>query len=178
MSLSTGLKGGPSPQNIPSVDKGIRKTLERGILAGFPIENVRVTLLDGKYHPVDSSDQAFQTCASIAFKNAFNKANPILLEPIMKIEVNTPDDFIGDIVGNLNRRRGKIESMRRHRKGSQKVTGLVPLSEMFGYATTLRNLSSGRANYSMEFYRYMPLPTSIQEDVLVKIRKQKEEQNN
>ena len=94
----------------------------------------------------------------------------------MKIEVNTPDDFIGDIVGNLNRRRGKIESMRRHRKGSQKVTGLVPLSEMFGYATTLRNLSSGRANYSMEFFKYMPLPNSIQEEVLLKIRKQKEEQ--
>ena len=171
------IKGGVIPaEYIPSVDKGIRKTMDRGILAGFPIENVRVTLLDGKYHPVDSSDQAFQTCASIAFKNAFNKANPILLEPIMKIEVNTPDDFIGDIVGNLNRRRGKIESMRRHRKGSQKVTGLVPLSEMFGYATTLRNLSSGRANYSMEFFKYMPLPNSIQEEVLLKIRKQKEEQ--
>ncbi len=165
------IKGGAIPaEYIPSVDKGIRKTMERGILAGFPIENVTVTLLDGKFHPVDSSDFAFQTCASICFKNGFNKANPILLEPVMKIEVNTPDDYIGDIVGNLNRRRGKIESMRRHRKGSQKVTGFVPLSEMFGYATTLRNLSSGRANYSMEFYQYMPLPKGVQDDVLAKIR--------
>ncbi len=169
------IKGGTIPSEfIPSVNKGIKKTLERGIIAGFPIENVRVTLLDGKYHPVDSSDMAFQTCASICFKNGFMKANPILLEPVMKIEVNTPDDYIGDVVGNLNRRRGKIDSMRRYRKGSQKLSGLVPLSEMFGYSTTLRNLSSGRANFSMEFYQYMPLPKAIQDEVLEKIRKAKE----
>lgn len=172
------IKGGAVPQEyIPSVNKGIKKTLEKGILAGFPIENVKVTLLDGKYHAVDSSDFAFQICASICFKNGFAKASPILLEPVMKVEVNTPDNYIGDVVGNLNRRRGKIESMRRYRKGSQKLSGFVPLSEMFGYATTLRNLTSGRANFSMEFYQYMPLPKAIQEDILEKIRKAKAEEN-
>jgi len=170
------IKGGAIPtEYIPAVDKGIRKTMAKGILAGFPIENVSITLLDGKFHAVDSSDFAFQICGSICFKNGFNKANPILLEPVMKVEVNTPDDYIGDVVGNLNRRRGKIESMRRHRKGSQKVTAFVPLSEMFGYATVLRNISSGRANYSMEFFQYMALPKAVQEDVLTKIRKAKEE---
>lgn len=173
------IKGGRIPaEYIPSVDKGIRKTLERGILAGFPIENVRITLLDGKYHPVDSSDMAFQTCASICFKEGFRKAAPILLEPVMRIEINTPDEFIGDVVGNINRRRGKIDTMRRYRKGSQKLNGIVPLSEMFGYSTSLRNISKGRANYSMEFHQYMPLPKTVQEDVLEEIRKAKEESNS
>jgi elongation factor G len=170
------IKGGNIPaEYVPSVNKGIIKTLAKGVLAGFPIENIRVTLLDGKYHPVDSSDMAFQLCGSICFKHGFNKANPILLEPIMKIEVNTPDEYIGDVVGNLNRRRGKVESMRRYRKGSQKLSGIVPLSEMFGYSTTLRNLTSGRANYSMEFFQYMPLPKTIQDEVLERIRKEKAE---
>lgn len=169
------IKGGVIPMEyIPSVRKGIEKTLEEGILAGFPILDIKVVLLDGSFHPVDSSDMAFQTCASICFKQGFHKANPILLEPVMRIEVNTPDDYIGEIVGNLNRRRGRIESMRRHRKGSQKVNGLVPLQEMFGYATALRNLSSGRANYSMDFYQYMPVPGSMQEEKLKKIRELKE----
>jgi len=168
------IKGGAIPQEfIPSVNKGIIKTLDRGILAGFPIVDVKAVLLDGKHHPVDSSDMAFQTCASIGFKNGFLKANPTLLEPVMKIEINTPDDYIGDIVGNLNRRRGKIESMRRYRKGSQKLSGFVPLSEMFGYATTLRNLSSGRANYSMDFYKYLPVSASLQEEILKKIHDKK-----
>ena len=168
------IKGGVIPaEYIPSVDKGIKKTLVRGILAGFPIVDVKVVLLDGKHHPVDSSDMAFQTCASIGFKQGFMKAGPILLEPVMKIEINTPDEYIGDIVGNLNRRRGKVESMRRHRKGSQKLTGLVPLAEMFGYATTLRNLSSGRANYSMDFYKYLPVSASLQEELLKKMQEKK-----
>ena len=104
------------------------------------------------------------------------KANPILLEPMMKIEVNTPDDYIGEVSGNLNRRRGKIESMRRYRKGAQKINGLVPLMEMFGYATQLRNISSGRANYSMEFFQYMPLPKGLQEEVLKEIAEKKKEE--
>lgn len=171
------IKGGVIPSEyIPSVDKGIKKTLNKGILAGFPIVDVKVTLLDGSFHAVDSSDFAFQTCGSIAFKNAFAKAKPILLEPVMKIEINTPDDYIGDVVGNLNKRRGKIDSMRRFRKGAQKLSGTVPLMEMFGYATTLRNISSGRANYSMEFYKYMPVPESIQTDILKKIEEKKKEQ--
>jgi elongation factor G len=98
------------------------------------------------------------------------KAKPILLEPVMKIEINTPDDYIGNVSGDFNKRRGRIESMRRYRKGSQKINGFVPLSEMFGYATTLRNISSGRANYSMEFYKYMPVPAATQEDILKKIK--------
>ncbi|NLO67685.1 MAG: elongation factor G [Bacteroidales bacterium] len=171
------IKGGVIPtEYIPSVRKGIEKTLERGILAGFPVVDVKVVLLDGSFHPVDSSDMAFQTCASICFKQAFLKANPTLLEPVMHIEVNTPDEYIGEIVGNLNRRRGRIESMRRHRKGSQKVNGQVPLQEMFGYATVLRNLSSGRANYSMEFFQYISVPGSMQTEILEKIRKSKEKE--
>jgi len=168
------IKGGAIPAEfIPSVKKSIIKTLEEGILSGFPVVDVKVVLLDGNYHPVDSSDRAFQTCASICFKNGFSKANPIILEPVMKVEINTPDEHIGDVVGNLNRRRGKIESMRRYRKGSQKLNGFVPLMEMFGYATQLRNITSGRANYSMEFHKYMPLPKDIQEDVLKKIQEKK-----
>jgi elongation factor G len=168
------IKGGAIPNEyIPSVNKGIVKTMEKGILAGFPVVDVKVVLLDGGFHPVDSSDMAFQTCASICFKNGFMKASPILLEPMMKIEINTPDDYIGNIVGDLNKRRGKIESMRRHRKGAQKVNGFVPLMEMFGYATSLRNVSSGRANYSMEFYKYTPLTKSVQEEVLKKLEEKK-----
>jgi elongation factor G len=166
------IKGGAIPlEYIPSVTKGITKTIQEGILTGFPVIDVKVVLLDGTFHAVDSSDFAFQICASICFKNGFLKANPIILEPVMKIEVNTPDEYIGDIISNLNRKRGKIESMRRFRKGAQKLNGLVPLMEMFGYATQLRNMSSGRANYSMEFYQYMPLPPSVQEDVLKKMQK-------
>jgi len=163
------IKGGIVPlEFIPSVDKGIRKTLEKGVIAGYPVVDVKVTLLDGSYHPVDSSDFAFQTCASICFKQAFQKAAPILKEPVMKIEINSPDDYIGNVITDLNKRRGQIESMRRHRKGSQKINGLVPLMEMFGYATQLRNISSGRANYSMEFFQYMPLPQTLQEEVIKK----------
>jgi elongation factor G len=168
------IKGGAIPSEfITSVDKGIRKTLEKGVLAGFPIVDVKVVLLDGSYHPVDSSDMAFQTCASVCFKEAFMKAMPVLLEPVMKIEVNTPDEYIGDVSGNLNRRRGRIEAMRRFRKGSQKLNGFVPLKEMFGYATQLRNISSGRAAYSMEFFNYLPLPKSLQEEVLKELREKK-----
>ena len=116
---------------------------------------------------------AFQTCASICFKHGFMKATPILLEPMMKIEVNTPDDYIGEVSGNLNRRRGKIEAMRRYRKGAQKINGFVPLMEMFGYANQLRNLSSGRANYSMEFFRYTPIPQAIQERILKELEEKK-----
>ncbi|MGE5423964.1 MAG: elongation factor G [Syntrophothermus sp.] len=161
------VKGGNIPAEfVTSVNKGILKTLDKGVLAGFPVVDVKVVLLDGTTHPVDSSDMAFQTCASLCFKQGFMKGTPILLEPIMKIEVNTPDEYIGDVTGNLNRRRGRIESMRRYRKGAQKINGFVPLMEMFGYATHLRNITSGRASYSMEFHRYEPLPKAIQEEVL------------
>lgn len=166
------VKGGNIPgEFIGSVNKGIVKTMEKGPLAGFPVVDVKVVLLDGSAHAVDSSDMAFQLCAAMGFKQAFMNGKPILLEPIMKIEVNTPDDYIGNVTGDFNKRRGRIENMRRYRKGSQKLNGFVPLMEMFGYATTLRNISSGRANYSMEFYNYQPLPQSIQEEVIKKLEK-------
>jgi elongation factor G len=138
--------------------------------------DVKVVLIDGSHHAVDSSDMAFQTCASLGFKQGFMKADPVLLEPVMNIEINVPDDYIGNVVGDLNKRRGKIESMRRHRKGSQKVSGTVPLMEMFGYATALRNVSSGRANYSMEFAKYMPVGKAVQEDILKKLEEKKREE--
>ncbi|MDL2231086.1 elongation factor G, partial [Bacteroidales bacterium OttesenSCG-928-L19] len=168
------IKGGVIPNEyIPSVNKGIEKCMAKGVIAGFPVVDVKVYAIDGAYHTVDSSDMAFQICAEICFKQGFKKAKPILLEPVVKIEVNTPDEYIGDVVGNLNRRRGKIESMRRYRKGSQKIVGTVPLMEMFGYTTQLRNITSGRANYSMEFFQYQPTPAAIQEDVLKKIEEKK-----
>lgn len=168
------IKGGVIPAEfIPSVEKGLIKAMEKGPLAEFPVVDVKAVLVDGSFHPVDSSDMAFQICAAMCFKEGFLKANPKLLEPIMKIEVNTPDDYIGNVTGDLNKRRGKIESMRRYRKGSQKLNGFVPLQEMFGYATTLRNITSGRANYSMEFFNYQPLPAAIQEAVIKKINEKK-----
>ncbi len=170
------IKGGAIPaEYVPSVQKGIESVLEEGVLAGFPIFDVRVVLIDGSYHEVDSSDMAFRVCAATAFKQAFMKCNPILLEPVMKIEVNTPDDYIGDVIGDINKRRGKIEAMRRHRKGSQKLNGFVPLMEMFGYATQLRNITSGRANYSMEFHKYVSCPKEVQEKVLKKLEEKKKE---
>lgn len=168
------IKGGAIPaEYIISVNKGIQKTIADGVLAGFPVVDVKVVLLDGSFHPVDSSDMAFRTCSSICFKNGFMKASPVLLEPLMKIEVNTPDEYIGDIVGNINRRRGTIESMRRYRKGSQKLNGNVPLMEMFGYASQLRNISSGRASYSMEFFKYSQVNAAIQEQALKKLAEKK-----
>lgn len=170
------IKGGAIPAEfIQSVNKGIKKSLFKGPLAGYPVVDIKIVLHDGGFHAVDSSDMAFQTCASICFKNGFMKGNPVLLEPMMKIEINTPDDFIGGVVGDLNKRRGKVESMRRFRKGAQKLNGFVPLMEMFGYATSLRNISSGRANYSMEFYKYTPLTKAVQEEVLKKIEDEKKE---
>ena len=167
------IKGGVIPNEfIGSVDKGIRTAMQKGALAGYPVVDVKAVLFDGSFHPVDSSDMAFQLCAQECFKQAFLKANPVLLEPIMKVEVNTPDEYIGDIVSNINRKRGKIESMRRYRKGSQKIVALIPLMEMFGYSTQLRNLSSGRANFSMEFVKYSELPSEIQ-DKMIKLAQEK-----
>jgi elongation factor G len=159
--------GGVIPKEyIPSVEKGLRKAMEKSPMAEYPVVDVKCVLVDGSYHPVDSSDMAFQLCAAQCFKQAFKKANPIIMEPVMKIEVNTPDDFIGNVTRDLNKRRGRIENMRRFRKGSQKLDGFCPLMEMFGYATALRNVTSGRANYSMEFYQYMPMPAAKQEEIL------------
>lgn len=162
-------KGGVIPKEyIPSIEKGLRKAMEKSPIGEFPVVDVKCVLVDGSYHPVDSSDMAFQLCAAQCFKQAFRKASPIIMEPMMKIEVNTPDDYIGNVTRDLNKRRGRIDNMRRFRKGSQKLDGLCPLMEMFGYATSLRNITSGRANYSMEFYQYMPMPIAKQEEILKK----------
>ncbi len=165
-------KGGVVPREyLPSIEKGLRAAMEKSPLAGYPVVDVRCVLVDGGYHPVDSSDMAFQLCATQCFKTAYNKMAPILMEPVMKVEVNTPDEYIGNITRDINKRRGRIENMRRFRKGSQKLDGFIPLMEMFGYATALRNVTSGRANYSMEFYQYMRMPAAKQEEVIAERRK-------
>ncbi|MFH1213356.1 MAG: elongation factor G [Candidatus Neomarinimicrobiota bacterium] len=172
------VKGGNIPREfIPAIEKGFRETVEKGLLAGYPIVDIKYVLVDGSYHPVDSSEMAFRMCAILGMKEIIHKTAPQLLEPIMKIEINTPDEYMGDAIGDVNRRRGKIENMRRHRKGSQKLNGTVPLMEMFGYASALRTLSSGRASFSMEFLNYAALPKSIEEGIVEERRKKKAEQN-
>ncbi len=161
------IKGGSIPKEfIPAVQKGFMSIMEKGLIAGYPMVDIKFTLIDGTFHAVDSSEMAFRSCTEQGLREGIKKDSSQLLEPIMKIEINTPDEYMGDIIGDMNRRRGQIESMRRHRKGSQKITGKVPLMEMFGYASVLRSLSSGRSNYSMEFLQYAPLPKSIEEDVI------------
>ena len=169
-------KGGVIPKEfMPSIQKGLIKAMEKSPIAGYPVVDVKCVLVDGSFHPVDSSDMAFQTCAAMCFKQAFRQANPIVMEPVMKVEVNTPDDFIGNVTRDLNKRRGRIENMRRFRKGSQKLDGFIPLMEMFGYATALRNITSGRANYSMEFYQYMQMPADKQAEVIKKRQEEEKE---
>ncbi len=158
------VRGGNIPREyVPAVEKGFRRTMEKGLLAEYPMVDVKFTLIDGGFHPVDSSEMAFRTCTELALKQAIKPGSAQLLEPMMKIEINTPDEYMGDIIGDINRRRGHIDNMRRYRKGSQKLTGKVPLMEMFGYASILRTVSSGRANYSIEFLNYQPLPKKFQE---------------
>jgi elongation factor G len=173
------IRGGAIPREfIPAVRRGIEDTLKAGVMAKFPIVDVKAVLVDGSFHEVDSSEKSFYTCACMAFKEAFQKAAPRLLEPVMKVEIATPDDYIGNVTGDLSRRRGQIHTMRRYRKGSQKLVGSVPLAEMFGYATTLRSLSSGRANFSMEFLSFEPLPENLVQQVLEKVREQREKRLN
>lgn len=166
------VKGGNIPREfIAPIEKGFRATMEKGLFAGYPMVDIKFTLLDGSYHAVDSSEMAFRSCTEMGLKDGVRKDLMQILEPIMKIEINTPDEYMGDIIGDVNRRRGHIDNMRRYRKGSQKLAGKVPLKEMFGYASTLRTLSSGRANYSMEFLHYAPVPRSIEEEILEERRK-------
>ncbi len=173
-----GIVGGVIPREyIPSVRKGIEDALAHGVLADFNVVDVKVTLIDGSFHAVDSSEMAFRVCGRQCFVDAFKKASPQLLEPIMKVDIATPDDYIGDLVGDLNRRRGKVHSMRRFRKGSQKINAEVPLMEMFGYATSVRSMSSGRAAYGMEMKCFSPLPESLKEKVLEAARKRMEARN-
>jgi elongation factor G len=161
------VRGGNVPlEYVPAVRRGVEEAMESGVLAGYPVVGVTALLTDGSSHPVDSSDLAFRTAAIQAFKKAFRDSKPRILEPLMKVEINTPDEYIGDIVGDLGSRRGKVTSMRRFRKGSQKINATVPLAELFGYSTPLRTMSSGRANFSMEFLTYSPVPASVQEKII------------
>src|SRR6195952_686307 len=162
--------GGRIPREyIPSVDAGCQEAMEFGVLAGYPLVDVKVTLRDGQFHDVDSSELAFKIAGSMAFKEAARRADPAILEPMMSVEVTTPDDYLGDVIGDLNSRRGQIQSME-ERSGARLVTALVPLSEMFGYVGDLRSKTSGRANYSMQFDSYSEVPNSLAQEIIAKAR--------
>ena len=164
------ITGGRIPREyIPSVDTGCQEAMENGILAGFPMVDIQVTLLDGAYHDVDSSELAFKLAGIQAFKDGARQAGPVLLEPIMAVEVTTPEDFMGDVIGDLNSRRGQIQAMD-ERFGSRVVRALVPLSEMFGYVGDLRSRTQGRASYSMEFANYAQVPANVQTEIVAKVR--------
>jgi len=158
-------KGGAVPRNfIPSIEQGVKEAMETGVLAGYPMVDLKASLLDGKYHEVDSSELAFKIAGSIAFKEACEKADPVLLEPVMDVEVVTPQEFMGEVIGDLNARRGKISEME-NRAGAQVITARVPLATMFGYATRLRSITQGRATYTMQFAVYEPVPQQIYEEL-------------
>ena len=162
------IKGGSVPKEyIPAVSKGVREQLQNGVVAGYPLQGVKVTLYDGSYHEVDSSEMAFKLAGSMAAKDGALKANPVLLEPMMDVEVVTPEDYMGDVVGDLNRRRGQVQNMEDIPSGKA-ITALVPLSEMFGYATDLRSLTQGKAEFTMEFTDYTQVPKTIYNDLIRK----------
>jgi elongation factor G len=167
------IKGGHIPADyIPSVEKGIVQSLEAGSYAGYPVVDMRVVLLDGSYHEVDSSDFAFQAAGRAGFKELFAQSRPELLEPVMSIEVTTPEEFMGPVSSSICQRRGRIESMDEQR-GAKIIRGMVPLSEMFGYANALRTLTQGRATFSMHFEHYEAVPYGIAEEIVRKRREQK-----
>jgi len=162
------IKGGTVPREfIPAVEKGLLETLPAGVVAGYPVVDVKVTLFDGSYHDVDSNENAFKMAASIAFKDGMRKADPILLEPMMAVEVETPEDYMGDVMGDLSSRRGMIQGMEDNATGKV-IRAEVPLAEMFGYSTTMRSLSQGRATYSMEFKHYTEAPRNVAEAIVNK----------
>ena len=164
------IQGGVIPREyIPSVDDGIQEAMSTGVLAGYPVVDIKVALIDGSYHEVDSSDMAFKIAGSLAFKNAAQKAKPVLLEPMMAVEVVTPAEFMGDVMGDINSRRGHIDGME-PRGNAQVITATVPLSTMFGYATDVRSTTQGRANYTMQFKHYAEVPASIASEIVAKVR--------
>lgn len=168
--FSNEIVGGSVPKEyIKPIDQGIQEAMEGGILAGYPMVDVKVELYDGSYHEVDSNEMAFKIAGSMAFKEAARKASPVLLEPVMAVEVVTPEDFAGTIMGDLSSRRGRIEGME-HRAGSQVIKAIVPLAEMFGYATHMRSSTQGRAEYSMHFARYEEAPRSVAEEIIAKVQ--------
>ena len=161
------IKGGVVPREfIPSVDKGCKDTMNAGVLAGFPVVDIKVTLFDGSYHDVDSSQIAFELAGSMAFKDGMRKANPVLLEPMMSVEVETPEDYAGTVMGDLSSRRGMVQGMDDMVGGGKQIKAEVPLAEMFGYSTTLRSLTQGRATYTMEFKHYAEAPKNVAEAVM------------
>jgi elongation factor G len=164
------IKGGVVPREyIPAVDKGIQEALDSGVLAGFPVVDVKVTLIDGSYHEVDSSEMAFKIAGSMGFKAGCQKASPVLLEPIMSVEVVVPEEYMGEVIGDLNSRRGRIMGME-NRAGAQVVGSMVPLAQMFGYATDLRSATQGRATYTMTFHHYEQVPKSVSEEIIAKVK--------
>jgi elongation factor G len=167
-SFINGIVGGTIPREyVPAVDKGIQEACQTGVIAGYPVVDVKITLFDGSYHDVDSSEMAFKIAGSMGFKEGFRRAKPVLLEPIMKVEVVTPEEYSGDVIGDLNRRRGQILGMDEQPSGKA-ITAEVPLSEMFGYATTVRSMSQGRATFTMEFAKYTEVPPNIADGIIKK----------
>ena len=165
------VKGGNIPKEfIPAIQKGFTAAMRNGVLAGFPVDKLKVVVVDGSYHPVDSDQLSYEICAQLAFKEACAKAKPILLEPIMKIEVLTPEENMGDVIGDLNKRRGQVEGMETSRSGARVVKAKVPLAEMFGYVTALRTITSGRATSTMEFSHYAEVPSAIAKNVLTEAK--------
>ncbi len=162
--------GGVIPREfIPAVEKGVKEAMENGVIAGYPVVDVKVRLFDGSFHEVDSSEMAFKIASSMAFKDAVKKADPVILEPIMSLEVIVPEEYMGDVIGDINSRRGKILGVK-HRAKAQVITAEVPLAEMFGYATTLRSLTQGRATFTMQFSRYEEVPANIAEQIISKVK--------
>ena len=162
------IKGGVVPKEyIPAVEKGCQEALQNGVLAGYPVEDIKITLFDGSYHEVDSSEMAFKLAASMCFKEGARKANPAILEPMMKVEVETPEEYMGDVIGDLNKRRGQVNSMD-ERGGNKIISAFCPLAEMFGYSTDLRSQTQGRATYSMEFDHYEEVPRNVSEEIIKK----------
>jgi elongation factor G len=162
------IKGGVIPKEyVPAVNKGIVEALGRGIQAGYPIEDVKVTLYDGSYHEVDSSEMAFKLAGSMGFREGCRNAGPVILEPLMKVEVEVPEESMGDVIGDISKRRGQITGMN-ERSGNKIVDAFVPLSEMFGYSTDLRSMTQGRATYSMEFDHYEEVPTNVAKEIITK----------
>ncbi len=162
------IKGGVIPKEyIPAVNKGIQEAMQRGIQAGYPVEDVKVTLYDGSYHDVDSSEMAFKLAGSMGFRDGARKANPAILEPVMKVEVEVPEDYMGDVIGDISKRRGQVNGMG-DRAGNKIVDAFVPLAEMFGYSTDLRSMSQGRATYAMEFDHYEEVPTNVAKEIIEK----------
>ncbi|HZH03043.1 MAG TPA: elongation factor G, partial [Myxococcaceae bacterium] len=154
---------------INPIEKGVSEAMTSGVLAGYPMVDIQAELFDGSFHDVDSSEIAFKIAGSMAFKEACNKAGPVLLEPIMACEVVTPDDFMGDVIGDINSRRGKIQGMN-PRHGVQVIEAQVPLAQMFGYATDLRSKTQGRATYSMQFSHYQAVPKNVGDEIMARVR--------